>query len=451
MLLVLAMGAGLIALAGDQGPDASSRGALAGPPSGPDPVNDFFEDFDPVFIDCFGNLDPNDAEDADPGDLAALVDQVSARVERLRELRFERAVDARFLGPEALRSEVEALVAEELPPAEIRREEKVLRELGAIPPAGDLEEITTEALGSQVAGLYDTKSGELLVQRTDDVGAEELITLAHELDHALSDQALGILERAGGPRAVDRELAYAAVVEGDATLLMELYALRYVGLGEQLELGETVPGEEEFDALPDYVQRSLLFPYLEGLRLVCHRFTDGGWRAVNELYDDPPVATSQVIFPDRYDVIEPRPVGLPPRPGPDWRSVSRRELGAAELEWLFRAPGGDPDASLPEPRELVFGWAGGELELWRRDEDLALAISLEELPETESLCGAVGAWYRAAWPEAAAEAGARAPVELEFDEPARSAVLSCEGSEVRLGVGPDRETASRLALSRIIP
>ncbi|MGI9020996.1 MAG: hypothetical protein ACR2G3_09840, partial [Solirubrobacterales bacterium] len=417
MLLVLAMGAGLIALAGDGRSSPPVGATLGAPPSAPDPIDDFFADFDPVFIDCFGGLDPIDGEDVDPADQAALVDQVSTRVERLRDLRFERAVEARFLAPAALRDEVEGLVAEELPPAEIAREEQVLRELGAIPPAGDLEEITTEALGSQVAGLYDTKSGELLVGRSEDVGADELITLAHELEHALSDQALGIRERSGGPRAVDRELAYSAVVEGDATLLMELYALSYVGFDEQLELGESVPGEEEFAALPDYVQRSLLFPYLEGLRLVCHRFTDGGWRAVNELYEDPPAATSQVIFPDRYGVIEPRSVSLPPRPGPGWRSISRRELGAAELEWLFRAPGGDPEASLPEPRELVFGWAGGELELWRRGGELALAISLAELPKTESLCGAVGAWYRGERAEGGGGGGEGAPVGMEVSPP----------------------------------
>ncbi|MGI9021460.1 MAG: hypothetical protein ACR2G3_12220 [Solirubrobacterales bacterium] len=41
-------------------------------------------------------------------------------------------------------------------------------------------------------------------------------------------------------------------------------------------------------------------------------------------------------------------------------------------------------------------------------------------------------------------------MELEFAEPGRSATLACEDGEVRLGVGPDRGTASRLALSRII-
>ncbi len=202
------------------------------------------------------------------------------------------------------------------------------------------------------------------------------MTLAHEVEHALADQTLHLVETVGGPAAADRNTAYVALVEGDATLTMELYALKYVGLDDQLSLGENVPGEEEFAALPDYVQRSLLFPYLEGLRFVCHRLADGGMREIDHAYADPPAATSQVIFPDRYGVIEPVKAELPPKPAPGWTAVSHRELGAAELEWLFHAPGGDPLASLPEPRTLVFGWAGGELELWRQGDERALAISL---------------------------------------------------------------------------
>lgn len=443
ILIVVAVGVALALFADAPAPIAQDA-ALEAAPEAPDPVDDFLADFDPVFVDCFGDVAAAEAENADPEDLDAVVDQVSERVERLRGLRFKRPVDARFLDPEELRQEVEALVEEELPVAEVRREDQVLKELGAIPADGDLEEITTEALGSQVAGLYDTTSKELLVQSSEGVGADELVTLAHEVEHALADQSLHLVETVGGPAAADRNTAYVALVEGDATLTMELYALKYVGLSDQLSLGENVPGEEEFAALPDYVQRSLLFPYLEGLRFVCHRLADGGMHEVDRAYADPPAATSQVIFPDRYGVIEPVKAELPPKPAPGWTSVSHRELGAAELEWLFHAPGGDPLASLPDPRRLVFGWAGGELELWRRGDERALAISLVELPGTGSLCGAVGAWYRAGWPEATVTPGF-GQAELAFAEPGRNAVLACPGREVRLGIGPDRAAAAALA------
>ncbi len=169
ILIVVAVGVALALFADAPAPVAQDAG-LEAAPEAPDPVDDFLADFDPVFADCFGDVAAADAEDADPEDLDAVVDQVSERVERLRGLRFKRPVDARFLDPEELREEVEALVEEELPVAEVRREDQVLKELGAIPADGDLEEITTEALGSQVAGLYDPTSKELLVQSSEEVG-----------------------------------------------------------------------------------------------------------------------------------------------------------------------------------------------------------------------------------------------------------------------------------------
>jgi hypothetical protein len=90
----------------------------------------------------------------------------------------------------------------------------------------------------------------------------------------------------------------------------------------------------------------------------------------------------------------------------------------------------------------VFGWAGGAVELWRRGAERALAISLVQLPRTNSLCGAMDAWYRAAWSPEEAESR---PGGGEFSSSGRVAELSCEGVEVRVGIGPDRATAARLA------
>ena len=443
--LVLAAGAALAVFVDEGAAPVEPVGSAAdGGVRASDPIDDFLLDFDPVFIDCFGRIDPRDGAQDVPGDPDAAVDVVSRRVERLRDLSFERPVAARFLGAQALSQRLLRLTEKELPPRELAREGQLLEELGAIPPASDLQEIAQEALGSQVVGLYDTRSKDLLVQSAGELGAEEEITVAHELEHALADQALGIPERLGGPAAADRELAFASVVEGDATLTMELYALVYIGLAEQLSLGQSVPGEDEFAALPDYVQRSLIFPYQEGLRLACHRYVEGGWRAVDRLYSKPPKGTNEVMFPQLYGKLEPVAVKTPATPGPGWKRLVRRELGAAELEWLFQAPGGEVEATLPDPRELVVGWAGGEVALWARGTDRALAISLAELEGADRLCGAVAAWYRGGWPEAEARAGTGA-LELTFAEPGRVAVLACDAARVGLGVAPNPRTALRLA------
>jgi hypothetical protein len=449
ILVALGMGAALAVL---------SEGEPANPVRPPvaaeaDPVADFLANPDPALLRCFsGEPPPGDAPSPRAGDGGdEVVERVSAQVEAIRELRFARAVDARFLSGAELRARVGELVEEELRPREVRLEAQVLEELGAIPAGTDLYELTGEALGSQVIGLYDTKARQLLVRSSGEAGAVELITLAHELDHALADQAIGLRERVGPRAAVDRELAYQAVVEGDATLLMELYALAEIDLREQLSLGGSeVSGGGEFARLPDYVQRSLLFPYLEGLRLVCHRYVAGGWPAVDRLHERPPASSDEVIFPDRYGDGPPAEPGALGHPGAGWRLLLRRELGAAELEWLFSAPGGEPEAALPEPRRLVAGWAGGELELWARGEERALGVALAEQPGTKGICGALGAWYGAANPGASVAPGSRDAVELSFEEPGRAAVLACPGRRARMGIGPDARIALRLALGSTI-
>lgn len=442
--LILALAAGVLVLAVLVDPPPGERGPSEppGPASVPDAIADFNSRADPALSRCLLRIPGDDSRPADPTDLDAVVAQTSERVERLRRLRFRRAVDTALLDDAEFEARLNDDVLGGLKAGQLRREGEVLIALGALPAATDLPQLLSSSLASQVGGFYDPRSEQLVVPTAGEATDDDEVVLAHELEHALADQALGIRDRVSAPAAADTGLAYASVVEGDAALLMFRYALTYA-LAAVITPTQDVASEEEFAALPDYVQRNLLFPYIEGMGFVCDRFLDGGFAAIDGLYEQPPTTTAEVLFPDRYGRGA-RQVSLPPRPGPGWRALTGRELGAAELEWLFEAPGGDPEAGLPDARALVFGWAGGELELWERGSERALAVALTELRGSERLCGALAAWYRAGWPEAEVEAGV-APVVLTFTEPDRHAVLACEGTEVRLGIGPDAATARALA------
>jgi hypothetical protein len=182
-------------------------------------------------------------------------------------------------------------------------------------------------VGDQVAGFYDPETGEMVVGRatTGPLDGATRMILAHELDHALTDQVLDLplAPERPAPGAEDTALAQLALIEGDATLAMQLYALRHVGLLEQLSgLGSAAGAQQQLTALPHHLRSTLTFPYLQGLAFVCRLHAGGGWKAVDRAYDEPPTTTAQVLFPERYDereaAVDPRDPAA--RAGPGGRS-----------------------------------------------------------------------------------------------------------------------------------
>ena len=369
---------------------------------------------------------------------------ISRRIERLRELEFDGPVDVELLTDERIDRRIAALIDRDYPAALARRQSAALELLGALPPGSDLLELTEAALSSQVVGLFVPETEELLVASSGRAGALEEITLAHELEHALAHDALGFpLPERPRPGNGDGDLAAQALIEGDASLTMELYALRYIDLEEQLSLLDDPAAAVEsrqLARLPHFLQRQLLFPYEAGLRYVCDRYEDGGWAAVDRAYEDPPASTAELLDPDAADAepAEPPATGTLPEP---WRRTLSDQIGAAELSWLFEAPGDDPAAALPDPASAASDWRGGGFALWEDGRRAALGISLATSPGGE-LCGAMIAWYSASRPEATLEVDGATS---RFSDPERAAAITCEGLAIRLGIGPDAAVAAALA------
>jgi hypothetical protein len=116
-----------------------------------------------------------------------------------------------------------------------------------------------------------------------------------------ADQALGLPDRTQPPFVDDADAALAvlAVIEGDATLLMNLWALSELPITDQFSMALD-PGiaaaQAALDAMPYYLQRELLYPYTEGLDWACQHYLDGGWAAIDAAYDDPPATTAEVLW-----------------------------------------------------------------------------------------------------------------------------------------------------------
>jgi hypothetical protein len=135
----------------------------------------------------------------------------------------------------------------------------------------------------------------------------------HELTHALQDQRFGIGVHDYALRDdQDAGMAYHALVEGEATLVM--MASMMGGMGKSLDevladetLSKAISDAASSDqsaggeaAPPRYFVESLKFPYVEGLKLVIAAYRRGGWKELDRVYGNPPASTREVLHLPEY-------------------------------------------------------------------------------------------------------------------------------------------------------
>lgn len=375
-------------------------------------------------------------------------EDVLSRVQEVRGLRFDRVPQPAYVSPAEL-SERAAGYAEEYPDDEAANDSDLLSSLGAVPEGTDLKELTASALGEQVAGFYDTDSKQIVVTGDPDAGLDPIqeLTLAHEFEHALADQTLGLPVSEDFPPdgAEDSTLAATALVEGDATLTMALYSFTGAITAPSALFGADLAAVGGMTRFPSYLQRGMIFPYSEGLAFVCGLYLKGGWEAVNRAYADPPETTAQILFPGRYasgeEAVSPRNSASP---GPGWTNREVRAIGAADLLFLFEAPGDRDDRALDDPVGRAAGWAGGEVHLWSRgSSEHATAMLLVERGGEKDLCASMKAWYRSAFPENG-EVRRLPEEEMAVGGSDQAASLTCRGSEARLGIAKELGVARRV-------
>ena len=216
----------------------------------------------------------------------------------------------------------------------LRRSELVLKKFGFLPRDFDLETFLVALLREEVAGYYDPKTR--TVNLLDWVPLEEQEpVMAHELTHALQDQAVGLqkwmkhgdkdlAEIKKDPTPADIEYDEAdntreAVVEGQAQAMMFQYAIAPTGhsiaTSPELVLGmeeETLTGTSAtkvFNEAPIFLKESLTFPYSYGMNFVIKLLEKGGkQRAFAGVLQNPPHTTRQIMQPETYlsgEITEP--------------------------------------------------------------------------------------------------------------------------------------------------
>jgi len=175
-----------------------------------------------------------------------------------------------------------------------------------VSPGFQLKQTLAALYGQQVRGLYDPETRQFVVLGSEKAAAadqytQEEITAVHELDHALQDQHFNLKTLLDKGQNSDGRLAARSVAEGDASLVTTAYQLRVSGLGlDRIKKGDLLSRFKLDSKTPLVLQRYLTFPYGPGQELVLAVYRAGGWPLVNQMYQDPPQSSEQVLHPEKY-------------------------------------------------------------------------------------------------------------------------------------------------------
>ena len=343
------------------------------------------------YVDGYWYDDPLPVDERDDAtvsedELEAVVSRSMARTEVIRELTFEERPDVEVITREQFQEESEAMFGDpsdrDLLVDNVRYEAKLMVERDR-----DSFEALQELYGDAVAGYYSPAEGQIVLI-SDDLEAVEVdeVTLGHELLHALQDQHFGL-------DGFDRETMEAdatsnGLIEGDAVFVDSQYEERCGAEWDCLEptADPPTPGDIVYGQF-----FSLIMPYDEGPDYVEYVYEQGGWDAVNALYDDPPASTSEIIRPD--EAREPVDVEVEDRSDDTWNVVDPDEGPATQVvgeagiaskfmhdslermgdsvigieDFLVRGPDGSESYVYDQP--YTDGWNGDGLVVYATDDE----------------------------------------------------------------------------------
>jgi hypothetical protein len=385
-VVVLALIAGTVAVWGDGHPSGTTTPSTS-PGAG-------------AAAGTSGSRGGGPATSAGSAKTSAGVRAVQAQVERLRGLDFRRAVPVTVESPAKVAAQLLRTSAGETDKAELNRQARALEELGELPKGTDLYGLLRSVQAESVLGFYlpgkPPRRGRLYVRSDRGLDPYTRIVLSHELTHAVTDQHFDLTRADKLSDADDQATAYAGLVEGDATVMMQLYHDRALSLDEQVAADRAGAAEQtpKLHAAPPALRESLLFPYSAGAAFVRSLFQRGGWDAVNRAYRDPPTSTEQLIHVDKYlgqrDL--PQDVRVPDLRrslGQGWRQGARAEWGEFDTRLLLQ--GSFP---VTTAERVAAGWDGGELRSFERGNATAVVLRTvwDSPAEAAEYCTAMARW-----------------------------------------------------------
>lgn len=334
------------------------------------------------------------ADQADySGALERYTEAYHAIVSSIRGQKFSTRVLPNLLTREQLGEEMLRMMKEEYTPEELALMDASFKAFGLMPPEVNSQELMTKLLTEEVAGFYDPDKKRMVLIRENGSAkepgflgrllgvkaafdkAEQKTTLAHEMTHALQDQ---LYDLKAMQKRVEKDddlaLAFSALVEGDATLLM------FAEMDEGGDITEMDPeviratfsvmswmlpvaGGATLRKAPAIFRESLIFPYFQGMVFCTSVTGKKGWSALHAAYADPPSSTEQILHPEKYTGSkrdEPQSVAIPELKSilsDSWKHLGGNCLGEFQTSVLLKR--------LPSGRRAAAGWDGDRYEVFQ--------------------------------------------------------------------------------------
>ncbi len=229
-----------------------------------------------------------------------------------------------------------------------------------------------QSFGSDsVLGLYSPIDDQLWVVHEDaapidfdHLPRQERDTLAHELVHAVQDYHFH-LDKVYNAIVdnLDRNLAWTAVVEGDAVTHETLYSQRFSTVPSPSGRVFLVAAFGQFRDIPPSIERELYFPYTTGATWIRAVIQRAGTQAVDAMLVDPPSGTALVLHPELLEAgWRPAIVALPdagPALGGGWTHQSGGSWGEFGVQNYLQLRLRGLDATM-----AAAGWNGDRYDVY---------------------------------------------------------------------------------------
>ena len=310
------------------------------------------------------------------------VDQLLQFVSKTTQLPIKSEVQSQLADRESVQKYVEEKMAEDEDQKRLERSEVVLKKFGLLPQDFKLRAFMVDVLKEQVAGFYDSKKKTMFLLDWMAPEAQKPV-MAHELTHALQDQAVDldgwvkeVRDRAkkspnkdAAEAQSDEEIgARTALIEGQGMAVLIDYILAPAGksvadspsLVEAMKLNMSSNDNSPLlSKAPMLIRESLIFPYRDGLGFVQALLADGGKnKAYLHALKNPPRDTRSILQPRSYlsgDDAEPMKLpDLSKSVGKNYSRYDSGSIGEFDVMVFLKEYSGPMDS-----KRLAPDWRGG--------------------------------------------------------------------------------------------